>query len=103
MIHNKLTTVLSVAILFPLFFSLVPGNDPVIYEKQTSLPGKLLTPEEELAGFKVTEGFTVELVASERDGIINPVDLTFDDAGRLWTQTASMYPLDPIVNIGWED
>jgi len=37
----------------------------------------------------------IELVASEENGLVNPIDLAFDDAGRLWTQTAQMYPLDP--------
>lgn len=61
------------------------------------------TPEQELAGFHVPEGFVVELVASERDSVFKPIDLTFDDAGRLWTQTARMYPLDPISDIQWDD
>ncbi|WP_445422186.1 PVC-type heme-binding CxxCH protein [Arcticibacterium luteifluviistationis] len=61
------------------------------------------SPEKELAGFQVPEGFVVELVASEKDGIVNPIDMTFDDAGRLWTQTGSMYPLDPVANIKWQD
>ena len=56
------------------------------------------TPEEELASFKLPEGFVIELVASEKNGIINPIDMTFDDAGRLWTQTAEMYPMDPFGN-----
>lgn len=43
------------------------------------------------------------MVASERDGIVNPIDLTFDDAGRLWTQTARMYPLDPVTDIQWNE
>ncbi|MFT3700882.1 MAG: hypothetical protein QM802_00810 [Agriterribacter sp.] len=63
----------------------------------------LLSPEAELAGFKLPKGFTIELVASEREGVINPIDLTFDDAGRLWTQTARMYPLDPFADIHWDD
>lgn len=57
---------------------------------------KAFSPEEQLAKFKLAEGFVIELVASEKNGIINPIDLTFDDAGRLWTQTAEMYPLDPL-------
>lgn len=60
-----------------------------------------MSPAEELAGFTVPDGFVVELVASEEDGVINPIDLSFDDAGRLWTQTARMYPLDPVVDIKW--
>ena len=55
------------------------------------------TTEQQLAGFKLPEGFVIELVASEKNGLINPIDLTFDDAGRLWTQTAQMYPLDPVT------
>src|SRR6185312_5507555 len=70
---------------------------------KTTFNDTLRTPENELAGFKLPEGFTIELVASERDGVINPIDLTFDDAGRLWTQTARMYPLDPFADIQWDD
>lgn len=77
-------------------------KDIVLLNKKTqSNRTKSYSPEEERRSFKVPEGFIVELVASEEDGIINPIDLTFDDAGRLWTQTASMYPLDPIADIPW--
>ncbi|MPR37078.1 DUF7133 domain-containing protein [Salmonirosea aquatica] len=72
-------------------------------KKTQSQRSRVYTPEEELAGFKLAEGFVIELVASEREGVINPVDLTFDDAGRLWTQTARMYPLDPVADIQWND
>src|SRR5690606_31924666 len=68
-------------------------------EADVPVADTIKTPEEELAGFKLPEGFVIELVASERDGIVNPIDLTFDDAGRLWTQTARMYPLDPVMDI----
>jgi putative membrane-bound dehydrogenase-like protein len=53
-----------------------------------------LTPAAQRAGFKVPEGFVVELVASEQTGVPNPVSIAFDDAGRLWTQTATEYPND---------
>ena len=72
-------------------------------KKTQSQRSRIYSPEEELAGFKLADGFVIELVASERDGVINPVDLTFDDAGRLWTQTARMYPLDPVADIQWND
>lgn len=45
----------------------------------------------------------MELVASERDGVVNPIHMAFDDAGRLWTQTAKMYPLDPVANLQGKD
>jgi len=68
-------------------------------KKTQSKRADVYSPEQELAGFTVPDGYVVELVASERDGLINPIDLAFDDAGRIWTQTAKMYPLDPVNNI----
>lgn len=83
-----------------LFFACnAPTNDKPAFINTD----ELRTPEEELSGFVLADGFEIELVASERDGIINPIDLTFDDAGRLWTQTAAMYPLDPIADAEWND
>jgi putative membrane-bound dehydrogenase-like protein len=79
------------------------GIDIPLDRKTQSQRTKAKSPEEELAGFKLPEGFIIELVASEKDGIINPIDLTFDDAGRLWTQTARMYPLDPVADIEWQN
>jgi len=61
------------------------------------------TPQEQLAGFTVPEGYVVELVASEADGLINPIDIAFDDAGRMWTETARMYPLDPVAKLSFLD
>ena len=52
------------------------------------------SPQAQLATFRVPEGFEVELVASEETGVPKPVSLAFDDAGRLWTQTATAYPRD---------
>lgn len=70
-------------------------------KKTQSVRTQIYTAGQELAGFKVPEGFIIELVASEKEGVINPIDLTL--AGRLWTQTAMMYPLDPIADIQWND
>ena len=72
-------------------------------KKTQSARTHINTPQEQLAGFHVPEGFIIELVASEADGVINPIDLAFDDAGNLWTQTAKMYPLDPVADIHWSD
>ena len=87
-----------------LLLALVPSavaykQDKDIIKITQSKRTKAFTPEEELASFTLPEGFVIELVASEENGIINPIDLTFDDAGRLWTQTAEMYPLDPFGDI----
>lgn len=89
---RKLTTILTLSLL---------GSSMAIAKKTQSARTGVNTPEQELAGFTVPDGFVVELVASEKDGIVNPIDLTFDDAGRLWTQTARMYPLDPVKDIRW--
>lgn len=52
------------------------------------------TAAEELAAFTLPEGFTIELVASEETGVPKPVMTAFDDAGRLWSVTATEYPRD---------
>jgi putative membrane-bound dehydrogenase-like protein len=72
-------------------------------DKQASERVTAFTPEEQLKRFRLAPGFTIELVASEREGVIKPIDLAFNDAGDLWTQTAVMYPLDPISDIQWND
>ncbi len=70
-------------------------------KKTQSARKEAFSPEEQLKTFQLPPGFEIELVASEENGLLNPIDLAFDDAGRLWTQTAKMYPLDPIQNIKW--
>src|SRR4051794_2331727 len=52
------------------------------------------TPEEERATFQVPDGFEVQLVAAESDGIGKFVPIAFDQKGRLWTTTAFEYPVD---------
>lgn len=49
------------------------------------------TPEEERAGFKLPEGFEIELYASEPD-IGKPINLAFDAQGRLWVTQSHEYP-----------
>ncbi len=41
-------------------------------------------PAEELATFQIAEGFEVNLFASEKDGLIKPIQMRFDTRGRLW-------------------
>jgi putative heme-binding domain-containing protein len=49
------------------------------------------TPMEERAGFHLPEGFVMELVASEPE-INKPMNLAFDDRGRLWVTSTVEYP-----------
>ena len=89
-------------VLLMLLVMLISGSVQAQKKTQSKRTGAL-SPEEQLKKFKLKEGFIIELVASEKDGVINPIDLTFDDAGRLWTQTARMYPLDPMGELKWKE
>lgn len=53
---------------------------------------------DQLDAFRVPEGFEVELVASEEEGVGKPVTVAWDAAGRLWTMTAYEYPVDANEN-----
>jgi putative heme-binding domain-containing protein len=49
------------------------------------------TPEEEQRAFHLPEGFEIELVAAEPD-IRKPLNIAFDDRGRLWVTDTVEYP-----------
>lgn len=49
------------------------------------------TPEEERLGFKLPEGFEIELFASEPD-IGKPINISFDAKGRMWVTQSYEYP-----------
>lgn len=61
-------------------------------EKNGSL--KYLYGEEALAKFKLPPGYKIDLFASEIEfkDIENPVQLSFDNKGRLWVATMPTYP-----------
>jgi putative heme-binding domain-containing protein len=64
---------------------------------QSSIPeeapsAKPLSPEEEKAQFTILDGFEVNLFASETDGIVKPVQMRWDERGRLWVACAASYP-----------
>lgn len=50
-----------------------------------------LPAKQELAGFHVPEGFKIQLFASE-PMIEKPINMAFDDQGRLWVSSTSEYP-----------
>ena len=50
------------------------------------------TPEEERQSFMLPEGFEVTLFASEPD-ITKPINMAFDEKGRLWVTQSSEYPI----------
>lgn len=53
-------------------------------------------PAAELASFQIADGFEVSLFASEKDGLIKPIQIRFDARGRLWVIGTTVYPqLEP--------
>lgn len=66
------------------------------YNANEALPN---TPEEEQETFSLPEGFEIELVAAESEGVGKFVTVDWDQKGRLWTQTALEYPVDGNENM----
>ena len=56
------------------------------------------SPEEQRRGFTVPEGFEVELVAAEADGLGKFITVDWDARMRLWSMTALEYPVDANEN-----
>ena len=51
-----------------------------------------MTPEEQLETFEMAEGFQVNFYASEREGVVNPVQIAWDEKGRLYVACSPSYP-----------
>src|SRR4051794_7380085 len=49
-------------------------------------------PDAELASFKLAPGFEVSLFASEKDGVVKPIQMRWDERGRLWVIGSRTYP-----------
>jgi mono/diheme cytochrome c family protein/glucose/arabinose dehydrogenase/lysophospholipase L1-like esterase len=69
---------------------------PDIQTNYNQKNGKLtyLYGEEALSKFKMAPGYKIELFASEKEfaDLANPVQLSFDNQGRLWVATMPTYP-----------
>src|SRR5690606_10794592 len=50
------------------------------------------SPEDQLKGFKLPNGFEIQLFASEPQ-IGKPLNLTFDAQGRMWVTQSTTYPI----------
>ena len=61
----------------------------ILVEPPTAKPH---SPEEELASFTILDGFQVNLFASEADGVVKPVQMRWDERGRLWVACTLSYP-----------
>ena len=82
---NRRTVVLGL-ILFARTTSSIAAGPP---ETVASTPPR--TPAEEKASFHLPEGFVAELVAAEPE-IHKPLNIAFDDQGRLWVTETLEYP-----------
>jgi len=84
-----------------LVFSCQPSKDNSSYDLESFIDPELFkdhirttdfqTPEEEMAGFHLPSGFEINLYASEPD-ITKPINMEFDDRGRLWVTHSIEYP-----------
>ena len=53
---------------------------------------KALSPDEQLATFAMADGYSVNLFASEEDGVVNPTQFSWDEKGRLYVACSPTYP-----------
>ncbi len=51
-----------------------------------------ISPEEEKTHLKLRDGFSIDLFASETNGVIRPIQMRWDERGRLWVVCAPSYP-----------
>lgn len=67
-----------------------PKPAPVVPPQ--AAPEPVLTPEQQLASFTVAEGYEMSLFASEAQGVMKPVQFSWDEKGRLWVACSPTYP-----------
>ena len=67
---------------------------PEIKTNYGSDPGPYLAGEEALKALKTPEGYKVELFASEKEfpNLANPMQISFDNKGRMWVAVMPSYP-----------
>ena len=84
------------ASLFSISAAIGISQDAPKYEPdftpQPSIPA--LSPEEELKTIQLPPGYSLELVLSERDGMREPVNITFDGNGRMYVAEFRSYMQD---------
>src|SRR5687768_6608000 len=76
-----------------------PAADPFTEYVRSTEP---LAPEAELKSFRVPAGFEVQLVAAEPQ-IAKPMNIAFDERGRLWVTESREYPFAAPLNKAGRD
>src|SRR5438093_11949985 len=94
--HRSLVITISLAILWLLAGAehLQAQKDPYAEFMAQTNPK---TAEEERKSFHVPAGFEVQLVAAEPD-VRKPININFDDRGRLWVTESIEYPFPVAAN-----
>jgi len=64
----------------------------IVAIETSAFAGDAGDPAAELASFEVADGFDVSLFASEKDGVVKPIQIRFDARGRLWVIGSTVYP-----------
>lgn len=64
-----------------------PAAPEIVQEEKAPL-----TPEAQLAGFTLAEGYEANLFASEIEGVAKPTQFSWDEKGRLWVACSPTYP-----------
>ena len=67
----------------------IPVRSSIPVEPPSAKPQ---SPGEQLASFEILDGFAVNLFASEADGVVKPIQVRWDERGRLWVACALSYP-----------
>ena len=70
----------------------VVGVVPVPSATATAVDAAALSPEEQFATFTAAEGYEVNLFASEREGVVKPTQISWDERGRLYIACSPTYP-----------
>jgi len=55
-------------------------------------PTPVLTPAQQMAAFKIAEGYEISLFASEEQGVAKPTQFSWDERGRLYVACSPTYP-----------
>jgi putative heme-binding domain-containing protein len=87
----RFPTVCLIGLAWLLFGSLAPSQNRKDPFAGHVAPTDPRTPADEQKGFRLPPGFEIQLVASEPD-IAKPMNLAFDDRGRLWVTESVEYP-----------
>jgi putative membrane-bound dehydrogenase-like protein len=82
----------------PTWKSLEAKNPSKRDTSYNNVQGTALSAQEQLKKFRVSDGYEIELVVQESEGLGKFVSVYFDQRGRLWTQTALEYPIDSNEN-----